>query len=67
MSLQSKNMEHTYCVSFKKYTGTTYISSKGINDKVKFLKTNALRVSMIKQCFKSKFIGKIKTNIKLLI
>ena len=60
-------MEHAYCVSFKKYTGATYIGSKAINNKVKFLKTNALSVSMIKQCFKSKFMGKTKTNIKLLI
>ena len=38
-----QKMEHTYCVSCKKYAGNSHIDSKTINNKVKLLKTKCLK------------------------
>ena len=63
-----QKMEHTYCVSCKKYAGNSHIDSKTINNKVKLLKQNVLSVSMINQCFLNRFTGNnIKTSAFLLL
>ena len=38
-----QKMEHTYCVSCKKYTGNSHIDPKTTNDKVRLLKTKCLK------------------------
>ena len=50
ISLQNK-MKHTYCQSSKKYTGTSYIGLKAINNKVKFLKTKCPKCEYDKSMF----------------
>ena len=38
-----QKMEHTYCVSRKKYTGNSYIGPKRTDNKVRLLKTKCLK------------------------
>ena len=44
-------MEYTYCISCKKYTGKSDMSSKTINNKVKLLKTKCLKCEHNKSLF----------------
>ena len=46
-----QKMEHTYCVSCKKYTAYSHIGSKTINNKVKLLKTKRLKCEHDKSMF----------------
>ena len=46
-----QKMEHTSCVSCKKYTGNSHIGPKTTDNKVRLLKQNVLSVSMINKCF----------------
>ena len=51
ISLQNKKLEHTYCVSFIKYTVNSHIGSKTINNKVKLLKPKFLKCKHDKSMF----------------
>ena len=46
-----QNIEHTYCLSCKKYTGNSHVDSKTIKNKVKLLKTKRLKREHDKSMF----------------
>ena len=53
----SQKIQHTYCISCKKYTGNSHIDSKTINNINQSI--SVLSVSMIIKCFYNKLMGNI--------
>ena len=47
----NQKMEHTYSVSFKRYTGNNHMSPKTMNNKVKLLKSKCFKCEYDKSMF----------------